>query len=190
MGNGKWQPETESFFSLEGQFLRLKLSDGYKIKSLWLGTPDGEYCIKLSKSARASIGWVLRPGEQIQVLGQKKVDAKTGEIKFKADRVTWQGEPTPQTIPLASRPTSATILLCQKSDCWNHGGKEICQALEATLRDRDLADRVKLQKTGCMKRCKAGPNLVVLPDKARYSMVHVHDIPALVDRHLTPKTTA
>jgi len=36
-----------------------------------------------------------------------------------------------------------------------------------------------------MKRCKAGPNLV-MPDKTRYTKISPKAVPALIDQHFTP----
>lgn len=77
----------------------------------------------------------------------------------------------------------AKILICQKSDCRKRGGDEICSILQQELAQRGLEDQVTIQKTGCLKKCKAGPNLVMLPDKTRYSKVEPQKIPALIDQH-------
>ncbi|NWF58761.1 MAG: (2Fe-2S) ferredoxin domain-containing protein [Fischerella sp.] len=76
----------------------------------------------------------------------------------------------------------ATILVCQKSDCMKRGGKAMCQALQSALSDRGLEDQVTIKATGCMKNCKAGPNLV-MPDKTRYSHIQATQVPALIDKH-------
>ena len=65
----------------------------------------------------------------------------------------------------------ATVLVCGKSGCKKRGGKAVCQALEKHVRDRGLEDCVTIKSTGCLKRCKAGPNVVVLTDKTRYSRI-------------------
>ena len=77
----------------------------------------------------------------------------------------------------------ATILVCQKSDCRKRGGKAICPKIEQHLRDRGLQDEVTIKPTGCMKRCKAGPNIVVMPDKTRYSRIDASEIPQLLAKH-------
>ncbi|MBD2627519.1 (2Fe-2S) ferredoxin domain-containing protein [Trichormus variabilis] len=76
-----------------------------------------------------------------------------------------------------------TILVCQKSDCMKRGGKALCQALESELRNNGLEDNVIIKGTGCMKNCKAGPNLL-MPDKTRYSKIQAAQVPALIDKHL------
>lgn len=77
----------------------------------------------------------------------------------------------------------ATILICQKSDCRKRGGAAFCQALEEHLRQEGLEDKVTIKGTGCMKRCKAGPNAIVMPDKTRYSKIQPQEIPQLIANH-------
>jgi (2Fe-2S) ferredoxin len=209
-------------FSLEGKFLGFELEDGYKIKRLNLSTPDGEYCIKLSKEARTSVQGVLIPGNGIWVLGEKTINPETQEVKYKARliRPVLPGQnlsahdstadstavsPTPLAAPVlsgmpmpAEGPASeksashcpekrkGSILMCQKSDCMKRGGRAVLQTLQQTLGDRGLTDEVAIKMTGCMKHCKAGPNLVVMPNKTRYSQIKAKEIPALIDQHFAP----
>ena len=188
-----------SEFSIEGRFLGFVIEDGYKLKRLRLGTAEGEQSIKLSKELRARLRWDLTPGDWFQVLGESKVDLKTGEVKLKADRmvriVPKQAETeTPPAKEVArssnvSPPpkTKASILVCQKSDCMKRGGTGVCKALEEGLRDRGLSGNVTIKGTGCMKHCKAGPN-IVMPDKTRYSRIDAEDIPAIIEKHFPAET--
>jgi (2Fe-2S) ferredoxin len=77
---------------------------------------------------------------------------------------------------------SLNILVCKKSDCCKRGGRAVLEALEIGLDERELGDRVTIKSTGCMKRCKAGPNLV-MPDKTQYTRVRPEEIPDLLDKH-------
>ncbi len=80
------------------------------------------------------------------------------------------------------------ILICQKGSCWKkRGGQAVHERLEKRLSDRGLSDAVTIKKTGCMDRCKSGPNLVVMPGKARYSRVGKADIETLIDQHVGPE---
>ncbi len=83
-----------------------------------------------------------------------------------------------------ARPTPVKILVCGKSSCLKRGGSQICQALEAQIAQQGLGDRVQIKITGCMDRCKQGPNLVFMPEKSRYSHVHPQDIPTLMQEHI------
>ncbi|MEG3846593.1 (2Fe-2S) ferredoxin domain-containing protein [Microcoleus sp. herbarium19] len=87
-----------------------------------------------------------------------------------------------QTVKAPAK-TQTKILVCQKSDCQKRGGKAVCKALENALNSRGLEGQVTVQGTGCLKQCKAGPNIVVMPDKTRYSRIAPAEIPAIVDKH-------
>ncbi len=178
---------------LEGRFLGFEVEDGYKIKRLTLATADGEVSIKLSKAARASVRGVLTPGDWLRVWGEQSRCPDTEMVKYKADLIqqTAPGQVPGSVTPIPTIPTptpktkpQTTILVCQKSDCMKRGGKAVCQRLQQELGDRGLTEQVTIKGVGCMKDCKAGPNLVVMPEKARYSRIQASDVPALLDRHV------
>jgi (2Fe-2S) ferredoxin len=183
-----------SEFCIEGKFLDFVIKDGYKLKGLRLETGDGECYIKLAKHLRANFDWRLPAGTWLQVVGEQKYDLKTGEVKLKAQQVMAARYPngdnlTPLPQQLTTPPSShvkqkkSTILVCHKSDCMKRGGREVCQALEAAVSARGLESEVTIKGTGCMKNCKAGPNLV-MPDKTRHSRIKATQVSALIDKHL------
>lgn len=193
MGKSKYG---QSEFSLEGRFLGFEM-EGYKFKRIRVATPEGEVCIKLSKESRASVvasfiaeGKVLTQGDWIRITGEQKLDSKTGLPKLKAyaiyPAVPGEAAPVapPKAAPAPAKATGkATILVCQKSDCMKRGGRALCQMLESELSDRGLTDQVTIKGTGCMKHCKAGPNMVIMPDKTRYSRIHPETVSAILDEH-------
>ena len=165
-------------FRFSGQFLGYVFKDGHKIKRLTIATPDGEFSIKMTKSAKASLRQTLLPGDQIQVGGWQKLDRETNTLKFKAEWIRAIVIPAQK----ASKPGKDAILVCQKSSCMKRGGKAICHAIETALSDRGLADQVTLRKTGCMKACGKVP-VVFMPGKNRYTKVNPKDVGSLVDEH-------
>ena len=191
----KFDRNQVSEFCLEGRFLDFAIKDGYKLKGLLLATAEGECYVKLAKDLRAAFNLQLPKGTWLQVIGEKTLDLKTGEAKLKASRVMAAGREKQtggETVAVSSfgdkkaKPAKATILVCQKSDCMKRGGTGVCRALEAALSDRSLSNEVTIKGTGCMKNCKAGPNLV-MPDKTRYSRIQASQVPALIDKHLADK---
>ncbi len=184
-----------SQFCLEGRFLNFVIKDGYKLKGLLLATAEGECYVKLAKHLRVAFDLRLQPGTWLQAVGTKKYDLKTGKVTLKAEGVmaasseTVRVEATKQSdshTQKQSPKTKTTILVCQKSDCMKRGGKEVCQALAAALSDRSLEDQVTIKGTGCMKNCKAGPN-VVMPDKTRYTRIQAAQIPGIIEKHIANK---
>ena len=175
-------------FCLEGRFLDFVIKDGYKLKGLLLGTSEGECYIKLAKHLRSAFDLRLPQGTWLQVVGTKQYNAKKDQVTLVAERVMAasadMGTVAAQ-IPAKTKPAKTqTILVCQKSDCMKRGGKALCQALESELTNHGLENSVAIKGTGCMKNCKAGPNLV-MPDKTRYSKVKAEQVPALIDKHFS-----
>lgn len=203
-----------SEFNFAGQFLGFAAEEGYKLKLIRVSTPTGEYRVKVPKELRSSLYRTLVPGAQVQVSGYQKFDPLKGTLKLKAEYVAPVSLPHPASsspsgsvsfapvapiqpiasvstasIPSDNRPAKikpATILVCQKSDCCKRGGNAVTKALQAELSNRGLTEEVAIRGTGCMKRCKAGPN-VVMPDKSRYSRIRPEEVAALVDQHF-PET--
>ncbi|MBD2604572.1 (2Fe-2S) ferredoxin domain-containing protein [Scytonema hofmannii FACHB-248] len=191
----KFDSSQVSEFCIEGRFLDFAIKDGYKLKGLLLATAEGECYVKLAKDLRAAFNLELAKGTWLQVVGEKTLDLKTGEVKLKASRVMAGGiggdRETGGQGDKGTRETrgtrgKATILVCQKSDCMKRGGDGVCRALESALSDRSLSNEVTIKGTGCMKNCKAGPNLV-MPDKTRYSRIQERQVPALIDKHFADK---
>lgn len=199
-----------SEFSLEGEILSLIVEDGYKLKYLRISSDRGiEYLVKLCKELRASLSSVLTPGLRVQVAGEKQLNLKNGKLKLKAYSLKLSGsdDRVQQPLDLANAPvalvtsppttapqtavtdpkTKTKILVCQKSDCQKRGGAAVCKALENALNSRGLEGQVTVVGTGCLKQCKAGPNIVVMPDKTRYSRIKPGEIPAIIEKHFKVK---
>ena len=197
---GKFKKDQVSEFSLVGRFLGFEMEDGYKLKRLRLATAEGEVSLKAAKELRASLlGRDLIPGEWVQVSGEKKLKLKTGEVTLKAYQAiattpgqigTLPSAPAPSKPfnKVASAPSKACVLVCQKSDCRKRGSGKVCDALESALSDRGLEGQVTVKGTGCMKHCKSGPHVVFMPNKTRYSQVHPTEISTLVDKHFPSQT--
>lgn len=187
----KYKSKKVSDFTLEGRFLNFILEDGYKLKYLRLATAEGEYWIKC-KALQQNAELRLIPGDWVQVIGESKLDLKTGKLKLKAAQVL-PAIPNVQENAVSIKPApsqkKANILVCQKSSCMKRGGTAVCQALQSALSDRGLEEEVAIKGTGCLKQCKAGPN-IVMPDKTRYSRIQAAEIPEVVDRHFATACNA
>lgn len=175
-------------FCFEGRFLDFVIKDGYKLKGLLLWTSEGECYIKLAKHLRSAFDLRLPQGTWLQVVGTKQYNAKKDQVTLVAERVMAasadMGTVTAQNLAKTKPDKMQTILVCQKSDCMKRGGKALCQALKSELTNHGLENSVAIKGTGCMKNCKAGPNLV-MPDKTRYSKVKAEQVADLIDKHFS-----
>lgn len=186
-----------SEFTLTGNIQNVWIKEG-KLKYITVLNSSGLFWIKLSKKARSMADSALTPGVDVEVQGQKKQEAKTGVIKLKAYNVTLKNHSATSIQPLVSSPIQtaeppqkpAKILVCQKSDCRRRGSDGICSLLEQELTERGLQDQVTIQKTGCLKQCKAGPHVVLLPNKTHYRNVEPEKIPALIEQHFNQQPVA
>ena len=178
-------------FCLEGQFEGFMAGGKSPFKYLSLRSIDEQHVIKLSKSLRLMLFRYLQTGDWVRVVGTTSVDKETGEPKLKAQEVVRIEVPDQLTRPVDQAAVSRSkkkrsapkILICQKSTCRKRGAGQICHEVEAALAAQGLADTVQVKLTGCMDKCKAGPNMVVMPDKQRYTRVKPAQVPDLIAQH-------
>ena len=180
-----------SQFSLEGEIREAIAKEG-KLKYLKIATTETEELVKLSKDLRRNLPPVAIPGSVVRVRGEKELNPKKGQVKLTAYSLVLASktEASPEggvvvegDFRARKSKKKAKILVCQKSDCNKRGAGGVCKALEAALSDRGLEDEVTVQKTGCLKKCKAGPNIVMMPDKERYSKIDPEEVPELIEKH-------
>ncbi|BAZ14362.1 nucleic acid binding, OB-fold, tRNA/helicase-type [Calothrix sp. NIES-4071] len=193
-----------SEFDIEGEFLGFADNDSKKFKYLQFAltkcnaitalTP-GNLKIKLPKELRKALSGSLVPGAHIRVIGYSKLHTRTGEIKLKAYdviplRVCPINKSSLPTQPECSK--KAKILVCQGSGCRKRGAKELLSKIEKTLSKTKLSQeqvsevrsKVKIQSTGCLKKCSKAPNCIVQLGNKKFSQVKPTDIPSLIENHL------
>lgn len=193
-------------FAIAGEVTGLSFKDGDRIKCIQLHTYKGDIWIKVRKELRPVLSSNVTVGETVWVEGEKLFNWKNGQVKLKASSVT--PKPLEKALlseteyPIAFEPLNAvavgsnnppsksgmgrsksSILVCQKSDCQKRGSQHICRLLEDTLRDRGLDEHITIKKVGCIKQCKSGPHMVLMPDKTRYSRLKPSRVPELIERH-------
>ncbi len=183
--------EQSTNFQVVAKFLGVILKDGYRVKYLRVAIAAQEYWIKLPKELSHKFDRNLSVGSWLEIYGTQTLERKKGILKMEASSFMTVNEPNDLLKPMVNeqkaiakpKNQTACILICQKSDCWQRGGKEVYQRLEEQLSDRGLSDRVQIQKTGCQKQCKQAPNLVVMPNKARHSNVRPSQVDGLLNRY-------
>jgi NADH:ubiquinone oxidoreductase subunit E len=183
-------------FNLDGTFMGFLGSDPTKAKTIGLEVDGEVLTIKLRKELRPVLRSHLQPGDHLRCIGRSHLDTETGTIKLKAYQVFTLLTPLPKTCSLPAVDTYPTtppatpqpfkIQVCRKSGCQKRGGKEVVEALQQALRDRNLHTQVEIQYTGCQKHCSAAPTLKIMPGQHRYSRVKPSRIPAMLDRHFAP----
>lgn len=185
-----------SQFNLTGELRKSSKKKG-KIKYIELATDEGKYWVKVAKKIRGNLDKNISKGCRLEVIGEQKRYFKTGQVKLKAYTVNLLAcnlqsaevevkEKQVSLKPIFNRQkkVKAKVLICQKNNCWKHGGSQIYEQLSAMFKERGLENEIEIKKTGCLKKCKQAPNIVMMPDKNRYSKVKPKQIPDLVEKHL------
>lgn len=68
--------------------------------------------------------------------------------------------------------------------CAARGAAAVLDAMKAGAKVRGLADRVRVQKAGCLDACAQGVSVVVYPEGVWYGGVTLADVDAILDEHL------
>ena len=184
-----------SSFNFDGELGKVSYKKK-KIKYIKLETEREQYWVKIPKKLRKQIS-KLSIGSQLQVQGLAKQNKATGKIKYKAQMIVvvpiepLENAIQPKTKTVSLQPvfdskvkSKAKVLICQKSNCWKKGGKQVCAEIESKLEDLGLTKDIPIKKTGCLSQCKKAPALVMMPDKARYSKVKPKQVAKMVKKHL------
>ena len=185
-------PSNITEFHLVGRLLGFVLKKGYKLKYLRVVAAEREYWIKVPKSIRKEIDPAIAPGCWLKITGVKETKGKISKLQLEATKVKKVAKPSNlknsrfvslDTTSKSKSQSKAKILICQKSKCWKQGGQKVCQVLEEQLQAQGLEQQVQIKRTGCQKKCKQGPNFVIMPDKAKYSSVKAKEVKKIVEKH-------
>ncbi|MEL6321167.1 MAG: (2Fe-2S) ferredoxin domain-containing protein [Cyanobacteria bacterium J06626_14] len=154
---------------LKGKYVGAFRSEKGKLKGLRLQSGGEEYAIKLPKYLRPMLVRELMPETFIQVWAYPDKDvwrainilplseAEILDLPREPEACTHQ--PTPSITPTAK----TCIQVCRKGKCFKQGSREIYNALQAEVEANPGLQHIAIEAVGCMKACKQGPNLRVLP---------------------------
>lgn len=76
------------------------------------------------------------------------------------------------------------VMVCAGTGCTSSGSLPVAEAFEKEITKNDLAEEVRVIRTGCFGLCALGPIVVVYPEASFYSMVKAEDVPEIVSEHL------
>ncbi len=76
------------------------------------------------------------------------------------------------------------VLVCRGTGCTSSGSAKIIEQFESCLKEKGLAEEIKVVQTGCFGLCALGPIVIVYPEGAFYSMVTPEDVSEIVEEHL------
>ncbi len=136
--------------------------------------------IFLGKDLRRSLYRYLVPQDWIRVIGQQVLNRRSGQMEWQAAEISKLSSSQvdelkrravlSDAVATTNANTTKTnttkpvrLLICQASDCRQRGSFTASKAIAQAITQADCSARIVVQSTGCMKRCKVGPNVVMLP---------------------------
>lgn len=145
--------------------------------------------VVLSKQLRRMMYCYLAPQDWVRVVGKQAFDKRSGQLAWKAteisklsahqvDRLAYRLRSSPTRAQATTSAPGSRVLVCQGSSCRRRGGLAIGNAIARHLSEKADFPQCTVQPTGCMKRCKQGPN-VVLPSGDRCNPMTVEQVRSL-----------
>lgn len=68
------------------------------------------------------------------------------------------------------------------ASCAARGSERLRELLKERVKDRGLAPRVRVSRSGCLDTCAAGPNVILMPDGVWFRGIAENDLDAIVGR--------
>lgn len=68
--------------------------------------------------------------------------------------------------------------------CQAKGSQEIWAAFKRAVRERNLSNKIRINKSGCLGQCKQGPACVIYPEGVWYGHLTLADVDRIVTEHL------
>lgn len=72
----------------------------------------------------------------------------------------------------------------EEGACCNPQGARIREILKNTVKERGLAGKIRVSRSGCLDVCAEGPNVLLVPDYVWFKRVSEKDVDAILSRAL------
>lgn len=80
------------------------------------------------------------------------------------------------------------LFVCENSReegrCCAPDGNRLREALKKSVKEKGLADRIRVSRSGCLDVCAEGPNVLLMPDNVWFKRVGDGDVEPIVRRAL------
>jgi (2Fe-2S) ferredoxin len=78
------------------------------------------------------------------------------------------------------------IFVCEnerpEGACCGRAGVHLRELLKTGAKERGLAGRIRVSRSGCLDVCNEGPNVLLMPDAIWFKRVSEKDVPHILDR--------
>ena len=74
------------------------------------------------------------------------------------------------------------IVLCGGTGCISSNSLEIQERFEKIIAEKNLGDKVSVNKVGCFGLCSQGPFVKIFPEDTLYRMVKIEDVDEIIEK--------
>jgi (2Fe-2S) ferredoxin len=164
--------------TVQGHYLEGLRSKKGRLKWLKIATDKGEIVVKVAKDVANDLPAQIQSGDELKIwLTRKDSYLKATQIvPLSINNRNVAEIEFPDALELDQASKSAPqikLKVCRKGTCCKRGSLQVIQAMEAAIAKHELEDRITIETTGCMDRCKKGPNIKVVPNGEWYDRVQV-----------------
>lgn len=156
---------------LKGQYVKPFRSQKGKLKGIFLAGGQEQFCVYLPKYLRPALVRDIVLGDWIQVQAYPEQGVFHGidilplpETEQNRLQRTSCSLPQPPSEQPAQPKAQLCLQVCCKGKCFKQGSRAILQTLQTAIDTDPGLKHISIQATGCMKACKQGPNLQVMPE--------------------------
>ncbi len=68
----------------------------------------------------------------------------------------------------------------EEGDCCAAAGARLRELLKQTVKEKGLAEKIRVSRSGCLDVCAEGPNVLLMPDNIWFKRVSETDIGAIL----------
>ncbi len=154
-------------------------------------TVDGEYYGNMSSP---TVGKVLKrtkpsKAEEPHKEAGTKEEGLEAEASFAGEAIPFLSSPAEMSryraeLIASQNPNLPYLAVCGGPGCLAMGSKDLYLAFKENIERNHLADKVRLNFTGCHGFCESGPLTVVFPQEFFYTSVHPKDAEEILTKVL------
>ena len=66
--------------------------------------------------------------------------------------------------------------------CCGESGERLKDMLKKAVKEKGLAGKIRVSRSGCLDVCQEGPNVLLMPDNVWFKRVEEKDIPEILQK--------
>jgi (2Fe-2S) ferredoxin len=169
--------------TVQGRYLEGLRSKKGRLKWLKLETNQGQIVIKVAKEIAAELQTQIQIGDELKIWVEWHDHyLKTQQVLPLHSNNAFNVNSPMVDLSIAPATPKTKLKICRKGSCCKRGSLQVIKAMEAAIVKHSLEDQITIETTGCMDRCKKGPNIKAVPEGKWYDRVQPSDAEDMIKK--------